>query len=553
MKTLRIGCLFAGLLSLALSLSAQTFTTLHSFNQTDGSEPEAGLVQATDGNLYGTTYRGGAGNFGFGGAVFKITPGGTLSTLYSFCNLSQCGDGAGPYAGVVQGTDGHFYGTTSEGGTNYGVVFKVTPGGTFTTLHSFADTDGANPQAGLVQGSDGNFYGTTPFSQASSACPLGCGTVFKVTPGGTLTTLHTFVGTDGFRPLARMIQGTDGNFYGTTFGGGASPVNGTVFKITPGGVLTTLHSFAGTDGANPYGALVQATNGSFYGTTLAGGGGNGTLFKITPGGTLTTLYIFCSQGSGCPDGENPRGDLIQATDGNLYGTTTGAGGSSNGGTVFKITLGGTLTTLYTFCSQGGTKCTDGLSPVAGLVQDTNGTFYGTTNAGGSGLGTVFSLSMGLAPVVAAEPGSGRVGATSKLLGQGFPGTTGVSFNGKAATYKVWSRTYLTATIPSGATTGFVTVVTPSGTLKSNKTFRVTPQITSFNPPSGPVGTPVIITGVSLTQTTRVSFGGVRATTFTVNSDTQVTATVPTGAVTGKITITTPGGTATSATSFTVTP
>ena len=151
MKIFRISCcVFGGFLSLLLSVSAQTFTTLHAFNQTDGSEPEAGLVQATDGNLYGTTYRGGAGSFGFSGTVFNITPGGTLSTLYNFCNLSQCGDGANPYAGVVQGTDGNFYGTTSEGGTNYGVVFKVTPGGTFTTLHRFADTDGANPQAGLV-------------------------------------------------------------------------------------------------------------------------------------------------------------------------------------------------------------------------------------------------------------------------------------------------------------------------------------------------------------------------------------------------------------------
>jgi len=553
MKIFRISCcVFVGFLSLLLSVSAQTFTTLHAFNQTDGSEPEAGLVQATDGNLYGTTYRGGAGSFGFSGTVFNITLGGTLSTLYNFCNLSQCGDGANPYAGVVQGTDGNFYGTTSEGGTSYGVVFKVTPGGTFTTLHSFADTDGANPQAGLVLGSDGNFYGTTPFSQASSACPLGCGTVFKVTPGGTLTTLHSFAGTDGSGPLARMIQGTDGNFYGTTYGGGVSH-NGTVFKITPGGVLTTLHSFAGTDGANPYAGLVQATNGSFYGTTLAGGIGNGTLFKITPGGTLTTLYIFCSQGSGCPDGENPRGDLIQATDGNLYGTTTGAGGSSNGGTAFKITLGGTLTTLYTFCSQGGTKCTDGLSPVAGLVQASNGTFYGTTNAGGSGLGTVFSLSVGLGPFVETQPTSGRVGKTIEILGQGFTGTTSVLFNGTAATFHVLSDTYLTATVPVGAKTGFVTLVTPGGTPKSNKTFRVTPQITSFNPPGGPVGTPVTITGVSLTQATRVSFGGVKATTFTVNSDTQVTATVPTGAVTGKITIATAGGTATSAASFTVTP
>lgn len=471
MKKLRIACVLGGFLSLVLSLPAQNFNTLWSFDQTDGSEPEAGLVQATDGNLYGTTYLGGAGNFGFSGTVFNITPGGSLTTLYSFCNLTQCDDGASPYAGVVQAPDGNFYGTTSQGGAGYGVVFKVTPG-TFTTLDSFDNTDGANPQATLVLGTDGNFYGTTPFSAATNACPQGCGTVFNVTPGGTLKTLHTFAETDGSRPLARMIQGTDGNFYGTTFGGGASHF-GTVFKITPGGSLTTLYSFAGSDGATPYAGLVQANDGNFYGTTLSGGIGKGTLFKITPGGMLTTLYVFCSLGGFCPDGENPRGDLIQATDGNLYGTTTGAGGSSNGGTAFKFILGGTLSTLYTFCSQGGNKCTDGLDPVAGLVQATNGTFYGTTVAGGTGtVGTVFSLSVGLGPFVILEPNAGLVNNTIGILGQGFTGTTGVSFNGASAKFTVVSDTYIAASVPATATTGPVTVMTPGGKLTSNLAFRI---------------------------------------------------------------------------------
>lgn len=551
MKKLRIACVFSTFSCLVLCLSAQTFTTLHSFDQTDGSEPEAGLVQATDGNLYGTTYRGGTGNFGFAGTVFNITPSGTLTTLYSFCNLTQCEDGANPYAGVVQATDGNFYGTTSQGGTVYGVVFKVAPGGAFTTLDSFNNTDGANPQATLVQGTDGNFYGTTPFGVATNACPLGCGTVFKVTPGGTLTTLHTFIGTDGSDPLARMIQGTDGNFYGTTFGGGASH-NGTVFKITPGGTLTTLHSFAGSDGATPYAGLVQATDGNFYGTTLAGGIGQGTLFKITPGGTLTTLYTFCSLGGVCPDGENPRGDLIQATDGNLYGTTSGAGGSSNGGTAFKITLGGTLTTLYTFCTQA--KCTDGLEPVAGLVQYTNGAFYGTTVAGGAGtVGTVFSLSVGLAPFVITQPAFGKVGANVTILGTGLTGATAVMFGRATAQFTVVSDSEITTTVPAGATTALVSVTAPGGTLKSNRKFLVTPQVLSFNPPSGPVGTVVTITGVSLTQTQGVGFGDRVPAKFTVNSDTKVTATVPSGAKTGPVGAKTPGGTAISSKKFTVTP
>jgi uncharacterized repeat protein (TIGR03803 family) len=553
MKKLPIACGFSGFLCLLLSLSAQTFNTLHSFDQTDGAEPEAGLVQATDGNLYGTTYHGGIGNFGFGGTVYNITPGGTLTTLYNFCNLTQCEDGANPYAGVVQASNGNLYGATSQGGTIYGVVFEVTPGGGFSALDSFNNTDGANPQASLVLGTDGNLYGTTPFGEATTACPQGCGTVFKLTPGGTLTTLHTFVETDGSRPLARMIQGTDGNFYGTTFGGGTSH-NGTVFKITPGGTLTTLHSFTGSDGATPYAGLVQASNGNFYGTTLAGGIGKGTLFQITPGGTLTTVYIFCSLGGVCPDGENPHGDLIQASDGNLYGTTTGAGGSSNGGTAFKVDARGTLTTIYTFCSQGGNKCTDGLSPVAGLVQDTNGTFYGTTSAGGaSGEGTVFSLSVGLSPFVKALPASGKVGANVTILGTGLTGTTSVEFGSTAAQFTVVSDSEITTTVPAGATTALLSVTTPGGTRKSTRKFLVIPQVLSFIPTSGPVGTVVTITGVSLTQTEGVGFGDRVPAAFTVNSDTELTATVPSGARTGPVGAETPGGTGISSKTFTVTP
>src|SRR5208337_4428285 len=189
------------------------------------------------------------------GTVFTITPGGTLTTLYSFCSQSGCTDGANPYAALVQGTDGNFYGTTLGGAAN-GTVFKMTPGGTLTTLYTFCyGCTGVSPYAALVQGSDGNFYGTTSFGGAN-----GDGTVFRITPSGTLTTLHSFDGTDGAAVYAGLVQGTDGNFYGTTAQGGGSGV-GTVFTITPGGTLTTLYSFCSqsgcTDGANPYAALVQ--------------------------------------------------------------------------------------------------------------------------------------------------------------------------------------------------------------------------------------------------------------------------------------------------------
>jgi uncharacterized repeat protein (TIGR03803 family) len=529
-----------------VALPAQvTFTTLASFDGMLDSQ-YGSLVQGIDGNFYGETAGGGAN---FWGAIFKITPGGTLTTLHSFAGSPN--EGGSPYGGLVQATNGDFYGTTEEGGTNnYGTVFKITPGGTLTTLHSFAITDGMSPYAGLVQATNGNLYGTTLEGGA-----IGYGTIFQITPEGTLTTLHSFDYTDGEEPNGGLVQASNGDFYGTTAGGGANGV-GTVFKITPGGTLTTLHSFDGTDGDYPDAPLVQASNGDLYGTAYtAGAYGYGTVFKITPSGTFTTLLSFCSviQNGVCTDGEYPYTGLTQATDGNLYGTTF-SGGAQGYGSAYRITPGGKLTTLYSFCSKGAyPECTDGDSPLTGLVQATNGNFYGTTLYGGANDldGTVFSLSVGLGPFVETRPTSGKVGATVILLGNNVKGAS-VSFNGTPATVISSTASAIKTTVPTGATTGTVTVTTSSGTLDSNVEFRLTPQITSFSPASGPAGTVVTITGVGLTQTTAVTFGGVKATSFTVNSDTQVTATVPTGAITGKIGITTKGGTATSATSFTVT-
>ena len=359
--------------------------TLHSFEFTDGYNVWAGLVQATDGNFYGTTFWGGANNYG---TVYKITPGGlglfrtvekssrcfsqrlkphtrgrkggivrelsswkticvvfviyaataiaspaqTLTTLTNFDGF----DGGGPEA-LVQATDGNFYGTTIAGGNasqncqyGCGTVFKITPEGTLTTLYIFCTQtncpDGAKPGIGLVQATDGNFYGTTFYGGTSSACPGGCGTVFKITPAGTLTTLHSFDITDGAFPFVGPVQATDGNFYGTTTQGGTKGSGhcdslyygcGTVFKITPSGTLTTLHSFDGTDGYYIFAGLVQATDGNFYGTTEYGGAyGPGTVFKITPEGTQTTLHSFDNT-----DGANSYAGLVQAIDGNFYGTT----------------------------------------------------------------------------------------------------------------------------------------------------------------------------------------------------------------------------------------
>src|ERR1022692_2567536 len=471
----------------AIALPAQTLTTLYSFCSQSGcpddANPTAGLVQATNGDLYGTTSGFPNGN---NGTVFKITPGGTLTTLYSFCSQSGCTDGAAPYAGLVQAANGDLYGTTQYGGTNgdYGTVFKITPSGTLTTLYSFCSqtncADGDEPVAGLVQAANGDFYGTTGGGGAN----VYYGTVFKITPSGTLTTLYNFCSqsgcTDGGNPDAGLVQAANGDLYGTTYDAGTNG-QGTVFKITPSGTLTTLYSFcpqSGCTDGHPDAGLVQAANGDFFGTTYYGGARlyGGTVFKITPSGTLTPLYRFCSQ-SGCPDGEHPYAGLIQGTHGDLYGTTADGGanlyGGSYGGTVFKITPSGTLTTLYSFCSQ--TNCADGELPGPGLVQDTNGDFYGTTQVGGSNNdGTVFRLSVGLGPFVKIQPPSGKVGAAVKILGTNLTGATSVSFNGTVAVFEVVSSSEITTTVPAGASSGKVQVITPSGTLSSNASFRVVP-------------------------------------------------------------------------------
>ena len=464
----------------------QTFTTLTSFDITNGADPNGSLVQGFDGNLYGTTNEGGPGSDDTG-TVYEITPSGKLATLYSFtCQGANCPDGANLSAGLALGSNGTLYGTATEGGAHdLGSVFNITSSGSFTLLHSLTSIQGRNPYAGLVQGTDGNLYGTTERRGAQDG-----GTVFKITPSGKLTVLYDFCSqtncTDGKYPYATLVQATDGNFYGTTLSGGTSPTNcingtfgcGTVFEITPGGTITTLYSFCSQtnciDGANPYSGLVQAADGNFYGTTSAGGSSNlGTVFRITPSGAITTLYSFCSKAN-CTDGSVPIAGLVQATDGNFYGTTWDSVDGANFGTVFKITSSGALTTLYRFCTQHP-PCTDGAMPYAGLVQATNGSFYGTTSAGGAiDDGTVFKLSVGLGPFVESLPAFGNIGATVKILGTKLKGTTAVSFNGTPATFTVVSNTGITTAVPSGATTGFVTVTTPSGKLKSNKKFRVTP-------------------------------------------------------------------------------
>jgi uncharacterized repeat protein (TIGR03803 family) len=378
--------------------SGQTETNLHSFVGSiyDGSIPTARLVQGSDGSFYGTTRNGGRYN---DGTVFRISPTGVYTNVYSFDIDGTPTDGQNPFAGLVQGSDGNFYGTTFIGGTNSdGTVFRISPGGSETTLYQFScGSDGANPYYGrLVQGSDSDFYGTTAYGGTNSD-----GTVFKITSAGTMTTLHEFNSSGGNEPLGDLVQGSDGDFYGTTYGGGTNDY-GTVFKMTSTGTLTSLYQFSGgSEGQYPESGLVQGNDGNFYGTTRYGGTTNfngigyygyGTLFKITSAGTLTTLHAF-----NLSDGFEPIAGLVQGSDGDFYGTTY-EGGTNGYGTVFKFTSAGTLTTLYQF--SGGS---DGQYSVAGLVQGSDGNFYGTTSQGGggancqSGCGTVFKLTVPLAP------------------------------------------------------------------------------------------------------------------------------------------------------------
>jgi uncharacterized repeat protein (TIGR03803 family) len=459
---------------------AQTFKTLFNFDGSDGANSTSGLVQGLNGELYGTTLYGGTGS---GGTVFRITSGGKLTTLYdfSYCIVIGCPDGAGPNAGVIQATNGDFYGITTGGGIyDSGTVFRLTPSGKLTTLYTFCSqsgcSDGQDPCGGLVQASNGDLYGTT--AGGGNVNHPG-GTIFKITPSGTLTTLYSFCSQsdcpDGAGPEARLVQASDGGLYGTTSAGGVN-IGGTIFKITPAGVLTTLYSFCALtdcpDGSFPGGGLIQTTDGDFYGTTTSGGAyGYGTVFKFTPGGTIATLHSFCAE-TGCPDGADPYPPLIQASDGNFYGTTLKGG---TGGTIFSITPGGVLTTLYSFCTGGG-ECTDGSQPYGGVAQATNGDFYGTTNTGGTSpdFGTVFSLSTGLGPFVELQTSSGKVGSSVKILGTQLTGATSVTFDGTAATFIVSSATLITATVPTGANTGTVEVMTPNGTLSSSVPFRVRP-------------------------------------------------------------------------------
>jgi uncharacterized repeat protein (TIGR03803 family) len=460
----------------AVASYAQTFTLLDTFEGHEGVLPNGDFVQGYNGNFYETTQGGPQDS----GNILEITPAGGIRTLYDFCLQANCPDGSYPIGGLALAPGGNFYGATYNG-----TLFEVTPTGKLTTLYTFCANNicphGYDPEAGLTLGANGNFYGTTFYTAAGYA---GGGTLFEITPQGTLTTLYSFCSlancADGSQPIAAVVQGADGNIYGTTYHGGTHDA-GTVFKYTPAGKLITLYSLTNPNGVPNPGpcGLMQATDGTLYGFRCFGGkAGFGSIFKISTSGKFTTLYNFCLQ-AGCLDGADPAA-LLQGTDGNFYGTTTygGRGLPCIGppdigcGTIFEMTPEGKLTTLYSFCTMSGCPDGAGVDPIS---LATDGIFYGTTFTGGSsGLGTIYSFATGLTPFVEANPNFSKAGRPIAILGNGLTGTTSVTFNGISATFTVEADTLIKATVPDGTTSGTIEVTTPSGTLNSNVAFQVLP-------------------------------------------------------------------------------
>jgi uncharacterized repeat protein (TIGR03803 family) len=529
---LALGALWLAIGITPMALQAQTYTDLHDFDCTvEGCQPDYPevLAQGRDGNLYGTTNVGGTLNMG---TVFKMTPSGTITTLYNFSGA----DGQNPEGGLVLGTDGNFYGATTIGGANNdGTVFKITPAGVLTTLHSFTASD-SNPKGGVVQGKNGSLYGTT-------CSQFGPWTGFSITSAGKFKHLTNSIPPCSFSGL---ILGSDGNFYGASQVGG-NTYQGTVFRMSPSGAVKILYSFDYTHGAYLYSPVVQGNDGFLYGTTSGGGSaGEGVVFKLSTSGKLTLLHEFDSRSGN--DGNVPFAGLVAASDGKFYGAAEGPNfGLYPNGDLFSISSGGSYSPLYAFDS------THGALPVATPMQHTNGLIYGVTERGGGPQGGVlYNLDNGLPRFVNVMTRWGSGGQTVEILGNGLTGTTSVKFGSGSASFIVVSDTYMTASVPDDGTAGFVTVTTPSDTLISSRTFDVVPVISSIAPTSGPVGTQVTITGSGFIGASQVKFGGVKG-TYTVNSGTTITATVPAGAKTGKVSVKTAGGNASSKATFTVTP
>ena len=523
----------------AIHASGQTPSLLYSFDPVNngifGPFPPSLMTQGPDGNLYGTTDSGGANSRG---GIFVVTPSGSETQIHDFTSP----DGAHCNLGLTLGNDGSFYGACFDGGTNNeGELYKVTAGGVLTPLYSFTDLagDGAEPNAPPIQAADGNFYGTTVAGGAH-----GDGTIYKMTPSGSVTIIHSFLyPPEGGSPGSALVQGSDGNFYGTTEEGGG------VFQVTTAGKLTVIHALSVSEGELPLGALIQGSDGNFYGTSsLGGSAGDGTIFKVSSAEKFTVLHNFDPTVDGQGD---PWAGLLQTSGGNYYGVSfrSGKPAQNQYGGIYTLTSKGVYSSLYLFDG------TVGANPASAIIQHTNGLLYGNAqNEGGFNVGTIYSLDIGAMPFCKPIVPSGKIGTVVGILGQNFSSSSVVKFGGVTATaVSVIGPDFLTATVPTGALTGTITVTTGEVKLTSPQTFKVLPTVKSFSPTSGPVGTQVTITGSSFTQALGAGFGDYVPAKFTVNSDTQITAIVPAGAKTGPVGVETKGGIGISTKVFTVTP
>jgi uncharacterized repeat protein (TIGR03803 family) len=519
-------------LAMASAGRGQSVLILHSFGEgnpsSDGAVPEGALIQNTDGSLDGMTSSGGGSD---GGCAFTISPQGALASLHQFGDLSVTNDGLNPPSSLIRGSNGDLYGTTPNGGLKgSGTVFELNSSGGITILHSFGDSsvanDGLNPTAGLVQGLDGNLYGTTPMGGTA-----GEGTVFEVTAQG-IKILHSFgdgsVFHEGASPQVGLVQDARGNFYGTTYSGGTSN-QGTVYKIDSLGNVSILYSFSqatsvsfssgtaynvsGSGGYYPNSRLLLGSDGNLYGTTAASSCGYGAIYKISPHGQETVLHYFgdgtvSNDGKELPPGNAPtatgENELIEGSDGNIYGTTS-AGGSAGEGVFFKMTTGGQITILHSF--GDGSVINDGTVPVAGVTQGADGYFYGTTSAGGvAGLGTVFKFISNLSAITSSLAVNGAVGvdlsyqisatqAPTSYAQTGLPAglsldtTTGLIFGSPMATGT--SNVTLTVTNDAGSSSALlvITILPPPAITSILSEFASTTaafayQITASGTPAG---------------------------------------------------------------------
>ena len=478
----------------------ETLTIQHNFGDLsvahDGLQPGAGLIEGSDGYLYGMTPTGGSAGKG---SLYRTTPQGSVVIIHSFGDGSVTNDGATPTDNLIQASDGNFYATTSAGGSaGKGAVIKATPSGTVTILHSFGDNsvtnDGASPTASLIQGSDGNFYGTTPAGGSA-----GDGTVFMITPLGSVTILHSFgdgtVTADGLSPNFNLVQAIDGNFYGTTPLGGTASA-GTVFRITAQGGVTILHDFQdGTvtdDGSKPMCGLVQNTDGNLYGTTSLGGSASeGCAFNISTQGQVNILYSF---GSFIYDGLYPAAGLLIGRDGFLYGATTD-GGSAGNGALFQLSPQGQETVLHSFGDKSVANDGNETAAANNLVQASDGHFYGTTSLGGSASdGVIFKLALGLPEITSAATATGTATLPFSYQTTATNQTTAYASTNLPAGLSIDPNTGLITGTPTatGTTTATITLTNAVGTSTAQVAITVMPlplpSVTSILYAFGSVGT-----------------------------------------------------------------